>query len=262
MVQHNISVTTKTGLKMTNRMRLLWERCSDGYGVVDFDASLVDWERPDPQSWEVKPQPDLPAPMPMLLEKYGAALLYGGGNDFEPFKVIYPIGKRTVKFDPIKAAPSLYLEFANTPCSTEGVLEFVSEYGLLETKKGFETVDVWCAHIKRMHSAISKWEKVRKDSPAAFAKIYKRLCPCSDKGMSLSLQVGPSSTLKQFLEPESLLSAIWVQFAGAIEGATSFSPCQECSVWIDTVPGSNRPDKIYCSDACRMRAYRKRKASK
>jgi hypothetical protein len=38
--------------------------------------------------------------------------------------------------------------------------------------------------------------------------------------------------------------------------------CKECPNWFSVHPGTFRPEKLFCSDACRMRAYRKRKERK
>lgn len=40
-----------------------------------------------------------------------------------------------------------------------------------------------------------------------------------------------------------------------------FKRCLECSNLIDVQRGTSRPDRRYCTDACRMRAYRKRKSN-
>ena len=62
------------------------------------------------------------------------------------------------------------------------------------------------------------------------------------------------------LTPADLLGALSFQLANAICSDTVFRRCYVCGEWIQIAPGSGRPEKIYCSDACRMRAYRKRKA--
>ena len=59
--------------------------------------------------------------------------------------------------------------------------------------------------------------------------------------------------------PHDLLSAMWLQFALAVEGNRNYEPCDECHSWMEIAPGSGRPDKKFCSSACSMRAYRKRK---
>ena len=63
------------------------------------------------------------------------------------------------------------------------------------------------------------------------------------------------------IKPDSLIGAIWLQFALALDGNYDYHPCEECSLWFAISPGAGRPEKQYCSDACRMRAYRKRKSA-
>lgn len=62
--------------------------------------------------------------------------------------------------------------------------------------------------------------------------------------------------------PGNLIGAMWLQFALAIDGDNEFGKCSECASWYVIAPGAGRPDKTYCSNACRMRAYRKRKTAK
>ena len=64
------------------------------------------------------------------------------------------------------------------------------------------------------------------------------------------------------LIPSNLIGALWLQFAHSVAADVDFAKCVECGTWFEVAPGSGRPDKRYCSDACRMRAYRKRKAAK
>ena len=58
----------------------------------------------------------------------------------------------------------------------------------------------------------------------------------------------------------SLSSMLEVQWGMSVVADTSHRQCEECPTWFNVAPGSGRPEKQYCSDACRMRAYRKRKA--
>jgi hypothetical protein len=61
------------------------------------------------------------------------------------------------------------------------------------------------------------------------------------------------------IRPTHLLDALWIQLALAIDGSESLRTCVECKKWFTIKAGEGRSDKEYCSDACRMRAYRKRK---
>ena len=46
----------------------------------------------------------------------------------------------------------------------------------------------------------------------------------------------------------------------AIDGSESLQNCVECERWFTISAGQGRSHKAYCSNACRMQAYRKRKA--
>src|SRR5262249_16845051 len=60
------------------------------------------------------------------------------------------------------------------------------------------------------------------------------------------------------LAPHGLFGAICLQFAQAIDGDRNYQACPVCGRWFELAPGVNRADKLMCSDACRMRAYRQR----
>jgi hypothetical protein len=63
------------------------------------------------------------------------------------------------------------------------------------------------------------------------------------------------------IRPHSLLHALWAQLLLAIDGNLNLRACVECRKWFTLEAGRGRSDKEYCSNACRMRAYRKRKGS-
>ena len=69
----------------------------------------------------------------------------------------------------------------------------------------------------------------------------------ADKDLSLSIM------------PKGLIGALWLQAALAVSGGKDFRQCHECQTWFEVATGQGRSDKLYCSTACRMRAYRKRK---
>lgn len=64
------------------------------------------------------------------------------------------------------------------------------------------------------------------------------------------------------LVPKNLFGALWLQFAQAIDDDRDYYRCTQCRKWFEVAPGSGRPDKQYCSNACRQRAYRNRKVAK
>jgi hypothetical protein len=62
------------------------------------------------------------------------------------------------------------------------------------------------------------------------------------------------------LRPATLHQAMWLQFATAVRGGMEYAECPQCHRLFDVpTKGAGRPMK-YCSDACKQRAYRARKA--
>ncbi len=63
--------------------------------------------------------------------------------------------------------------------------------------------------------------------------------------------------LSLYFHPGTLIGALWVQFAQAIDGDRRYGCCQECGRWFDLTT-DRRADAKYCSGACRSKAYRQR----
>ncbi|MEW6047164.1 MAG: hypothetical protein AB1609_11880 [Bacillota bacterium] len=70
----------------------------------------------------------------------------------------------------------------------------------------------------------------------------------------------PHTRLRLSIVPRSLIGALWLQFARAITDRKTYRRCEECGTWFEVSPGAARADRIYCSNACRTKAYRMRKA--
>jgi hypothetical protein len=64
-----------------------------------------------------------------------------------------------------------------------------------------------------------------------------------------------------YVTPKNLLGAMWVQFAQSIDSGGSSKRCGKCGNWMQLAPGTNRSDRDFCSDRCRVNAYRQRKKS-
>ena len=58
--------------------------------------------------------------------------------------------------------------------------------------------------------------------------------------------------------PRHLSSALWLQFAQAVDGNKGYRQCPRCSRWFEISPRTARSDKVFCSNACRSGALRDR----
>jgi hypothetical protein len=65
------------------------------------------------------------------------------------------------------------------------------------------------------------------------------------------------NSLRLTIVPGSLISALWLQFARAVDGNRSYRTCENCRRWFE-VGAETRADAKYCSNSCRQKAYRRR----
>ena len=61
--------------------------------------------------------------------------------------------------------------------------------------------------------------------------------------------------------PSNLLAAMWLQCARVLVENPQFRSCDHCGKWFELSPESRRKHAKYCSDKCKVAAYRKRKQS-
>ena len=65
--------------------------------------------------------------------------------------------------------------------------------------------------------------------------------------------------LQLFITPSSLIGALWLQFATAIEGDRKYRTCDHCHNWFEK-GAKVRADAKFCSSNCRQKAYRRNQA--
>jgi len=71
---------------------------------------------------------------------------------------------------------------------------------------------------------------------------------------------GQGRTLPTYLMPDSLLGALWLQCALAVNGDKTYVTCEECGRPFEVSSKAARKSRRYCKDSCRVQAHRKRQA--
>ncbi len=174
-------------------------------------------------------------------------------------------GRETERYRPVDMYPALFMELADSEATREGAARFISRYGLpnvVENNSIQTPAVLWTVlgNIKAIKSAVRSWERYRKTGKAE--ALIKRVTDelLREANLYVELRETPEhDTLSMVLVPISLIAAIWLQFAQAITANYGFRQCDECLTWFQVAPGKGRPEKRFCSNACSMRAYRKRK---
>ena len=115
-----------------------------------------------------------------------------------------------------------------------------------------------------MCRAVDAWESSK--GQGDYKKLVGLINRCGERGRSSDeastdtsflLAVDANGEPQMCIRPRSLLDALWAQLTLAVIGKQNLQRCAVCSTWFPIEAA--RSDKEYCSRACQMRAYRKRK---
>jgi hypothetical protein len=105
------------------------------------------------------------------------------------------------------------------------------------------------------------WEQGRMVPAARLLLLTLMEFKLRDVGVSPGFVIDSDREVSQVLKPLTLLGALWSQFAEAVTGKQHVR-CEGCQKWIAIGwdKGGSRTNRRTCSDACRVRAHRRRKA--
>jgi hypothetical protein len=219
----------------------------------------------------------------------------GEGDVIEADSLLVPRpGAAFGRYAPLREETGLFLNFADTEPSRAGVLAFANRYGplggtaeilldhgdLLSFPEGMdpeqietgETLRHWGEQILWMRETVQslKWGMATSEVlpeqfgappqplwPEFYAKVNGRL----DGRVAVKL-LWDGKAFRSALDllPQDLMTAMVLQLAAAVGFGKNFRKCRECGKWFELAPGLNRSSRFTCSDACRKRSYRKRRA--
>ena len=245
----------------------------NGYAIVAFDQRKLSGLTLK-ADYTIEPPPDATDAERRVLALWGhLALSPDPGEQARVIHLLEPQSGPIECFDLFDSAPGLFLEFANTATTLQGVKRFADRYGSMSGGAYAEEIRHWYPPIRQMRRVFRAWDEAK--ATGNFKKIiriierradyrsFARYTESQGIGADVLLKADPSGgPARLCIRPSDLLDALGIQLALAIDGNQNLRPCAECRTWFPVASGGHRSDKEYCSDACRMRAYRKRKGSK
>jgi hypothetical protein len=182
----------------------------------------------------------------------------------------------------IKSIPDLYLLFASERATPRMIQDCADQFGLLRDDRSelkiprkdpdflyfrAETAAFWVTEFElaRCRLELSKLPKVDMDNAEAVEVVSSyldwSLNPIIGGRLSLQLKLDEATgVIRSEMIASSLADLVRIQLGVSVAANVVHRQCAECTTWFAVHPMSGRPDKIYCSNACRMRAYRKRKS--
>ncbi len=237
-----------------------------------------------------------------------------------PERFLAPVPSVTESRYPLRDAPALFREFAETPATEEGAKAFADRHGLLggDILRAITTEDEgveprgerladWAHEIGEMREAVTVWDEIKAGGGTALRErvnwsgdAVKFQTAAGERVLADALAGDPTAALmlpahdylragrwfvqmiinermagrvtprlawhdeegrsKLLVVPTSLIGALWLQFAMVVDEGRDFRRCAHCGKWFDISPDAARRDRIYCSHACRVAAYRARKS--
>ena len=217
------------------------------------------------------------------------------GIEPEVREILEPKSDKVRRFDLFKEASSPFLSFLNAPITrrasspllklekppperrnVETAKALADRFGPLHGGGRPQYANQWVFMVEELRRAVTKWEKAKETGDfSSIIQFISRQGRLDEKhGVIFESEVGridANILLRErpvdgaallCIRPKTLLNALWTQLALAINGSQSLRTCVECKKWFAIKSDRGRSDKKYCSDACRMRAYRKRKGKR
>jgi hypothetical protein len=128
-----------------------------------------------------------------------------------------------------------------------------------------QRADEWLGIFCLVRSMINDWTQSRKARDFVCMSSYLEQEYNSSLSGSLTYQLElneQTGEAQSRIICSSLRNYIDVQWGMSVAANVLHRQCVECPNWFSVHPDTSRPEKVFCSDACRMRAYRKRKGGK
>ena len=187
-----------------------------------------------------------------------------------------------------------YSAFASSFGLLHGGIEVQIEMPQGETGKGLsvsvgEPVKIWRSEVEDMRQALRVWDwNQNRDiedltefldsrtrefpveiqaafmsgdlvSPSMFwisGQISKRVVGEINIHFAEEVPVSPGHMLA--LSIKSLRAGLWLMLGLEMHDGKKYASCAQCGKWFEIRTGSRRTTRVYCSNACRTRAYRNR----
>lgn len=115
-------------------------------------------------------------------------------------------------------------------------------------------------HQRKNPSELGRFRPNTDDTPNKFAFSMLRAMVSSRLRDAVSVGVeGDLIDSSLSLRVSTVLDGLWLQFAMAIGRHLEFRACDQCGTWYELSPDVHRTTRIYCSNRCKVKAYRTKK---
>jgi hypothetical protein len=165
---------------------------------------------------------------------------------------------------------------ADGPPENAAILDLAGRYGLLtvsiaripEPGKPVpvnalppEPLEVWQREIRELKAVGDLWDRISAGDPRGRDLLDRKLgASLAGAPFHLAASHENGSGFRMRYRPATLRTALWQRLAGEVAGLIRCvrCPAPACSRWF-LIADAARSDKQFCSDVCRIRAFRRRR---
>lgn len=201
-------------------------------------------------------------------------------------------------YDPFESEPTLFRSFAklwrNGKVADSDIILFADRYGPLdhtlthavsvvamENGNYLDWIGVWSLFARGMSHAVGLLDKVKRieakatqwNEPTEYEQLrndLEKLISCYMSRAAFSLILARNCegddvvAGKPYLSlvPTRLIDVLWLQIANAYTEGREWRPCKECDEYFPIGQGAHNRSKLYCSNLCTMKAYRRNRKNK
>jgi hypothetical protein len=128
-----------------------------------------------------------------------------------------------------------------------------------------EPAKVWLTAFERMKWLLWYWKfSDNKDNEQKGYALENMKLSAFGKGtISYDIEIDPvTGVVGSQVLANSLIDTLEIQWRMSLAMGVRHQQCAECSNWLAIHPSAGRPEKEYCSKACKQRGFRKRQRPK
>lgn len=167
-------------------------------------------------------------------------------------------------YDPCAREPALFRVFADLDGSESAVVAFANRYGDIAQLSEIVleeyqlTLADWRKWILKFRAATKRADQLIRRS--ATAQEVQAFVDELLEGLDASVRIKPSDSGPGVdVTGIGLLDAMKLQLVDALTERKGYRKCEFCGRPFEIRPQVNRADRIFCSDTCRVKAYKRRK---
>jgi hypothetical protein len=176
---------------------------------------------------------------------------------------------------PCARQPCIHRIVADCPPEKEAILDLAGRYGLLAASIALrpepgksvpasalspEPVDLWRREIRELKAVGDLWDRISAGDRRGEELLERKLAAGLARApFHLTAFRENGSGFRMRYQPATLRTALWQRLAGEVAGLLQCTRCPapRCGRWF-LKSHASRSDRQFCSDTCRVRAFRKR----